>query len=118
MVEAFTNYTRGHGLRDWVLQRVTAVVMAVYVVFLFAFLLAHPHLQFVDWKTLFSYRLMRIATLLVMLNVVVHTWIGLWAVFADYVKRSWVRLLLQNAALLLLLGYLVWLIDILFALER
>lgn len=107
MVTSVTNLSR-NGLSDWLLQRISAVVMLVYTIFLVFYVLCHPHMSYADWHGLFSCLFMRIATLLVVLLVVAHAWIGLWIVFTDYIKCSCLRLLVQVVVGLLLLGYLVW----------
>ena len=53
MVASITNLGRS-GLYDWVIQRLTAVILAVYTLFLLGFVIAHPDLQYSDWQGLFS----------------------------------------------------------------
>ena len=110
-----TSFDRS-GLRDWLIQRLTAVVMAVYVIFLGLFMLLHPHMDYQTWHNLFAHIGMRVFTLLFILGLVLHTWIGLWIVFTDYVKHYPVRLLLQFLVMLSLLGLLFWCVEILWGL--
>ena len=114
MVKSITNLTR-NGLSDWLLQRVSAVMMLVYTVFLLFFLCLHPNLQYLEWKALFVTPFMKIVSVLVLLSLLAHAWIGLWIVFTDYVKCIVVRLILQILVILLLLGYLIWGIMILWS---
>jgi len=101
------------GFHDWIVQRVTAVLIAVYVIFLFGFLCLHHPLDYTVWHQLFSHTAMKVATVIVMLSVIWHAWIGLWTVFTDYVKNCAVRLLLEIIVIIALLSYVIWCIDIL-----
>jgi len=99
------------GFLDWIVQRATAVIIGAYAIFLCLFLVCHAPLTYVDWSGLFSNVLMRIATVIVMLAILWHAWIGLWTVFTDYVKCAYLRLVLQVGVIVLLVGYLVWCLD-------
>ena len=102
------------GFHEWVVQRVSAVVIGVYAVFLFVFLLCHSPLHFTSWHMLFDHTAMKVATLVVLIAVLWHAWIGLWTVFTDYIKNGAVRLLLEATVVLLLVSYLAWCLVILF----
>lgn len=101
------------GLREWLAQRVTAVLIAVYTVFLITYLLKHPDASYEQWKSLFVCTWMKVATMIVIISIVWHAWIGLWTVFTDYVKCHIARLILQIGVILLLAAYFIWVIDIL-----
>lgn len=99
------------GFHDWVVQRVTAVLIAVYTLFLLGYIAFHHPLSYSLWHGLFSHVGMKIATLIVAVSVIWHAWIGLWTVFTDYVKNGPTRLLLEVLVIIALVGYLVWCID-------
>lgn len=101
------------GLMDWLAQRCTAVVIGVYAVFMLAYLIGHAPVTYQAWQGLFASIWMQISTVLVLLAILWHAWIGLWTVFTDYIKNAAVRLLIEVLVILLLLGYLVWVIEIL-----
>lgn len=96
------------GLRDWLIQRFTAVFLAAYTIFLFVFIIKHPHFEYADWQALFSYRAMQLSTLFALISMAAHAWIGLWTVLTDYVKSILVRYLLQAVILLALFVYVIW----------
>jgi succinate dehydrogenase / fumarate reductase membrane anchor subunit len=98
---------RGAGTRDWLLQRGTAVVLAVYVLVLAGFFATHTPVTFEAWCALFAVPAMRVLTLAAVVAVVFHAWIGWWVVTTDYL-RGGVRLLAQAAVLVLLAVCLVW----------
>lgn len=110
MVEKVTSLT-GNGLRDWLIQRLSALILAAYALFLLAYIIFCAP-DFTAWQALFRHEFMRVFTVLALLSMVYHTWIGLWTVFTDYIKCAYLRLLLQTLVVLVLLGYLVWGIDI------
>lgn len=101
------------GLRDWLIQRITAVVMAVYGAGLTGWLLLQPHLDYDTWTALFSSQMVRSVTLLVLLNVYYHAWIGVRDIVMDYVKPAGVRLVIHVLVIMALLLYTIWSVDIL-----
>ena len=101
-----------NGLSAWLIQRVSAIVLAAYVIFLFAFFVTHPGIPFEEWRVLFTATWMRLFTLLSLLSLMAHSWIGIWTVLTDYVKCSYARLTIQVAVILLLTLCLAWGIQI------
>jgi succinate dehydrogenase / fumarate reductase membrane anchor subunit len=107
MVNNVTSLT-GNGLKDWLIQRATAVYFAIYIIFLFGFLLSHPNLNFEQWHALFANHMFQIATAIGLLAFSLHTWIGIWTVTTDYIKCTAIRLSLQLMVVLGLLGQFIW----------
>ena len=101
-----------YGLRDWLAQRVTAVVMLAYTLVL---VLALPRgaLTYAAWKTLFAHEWMRFASFLFAAGVLIHAWIGVRNIWMDYVKHAGLRLALQIATILWLVGCAGWAMQIL-----
>lgn len=97
-----------YGLRDWLIQRVSAVVIAVYAVWLLAEALALPTLDYGNWSGLFATVHMKVLSLVAVLALAYHGWIGVRDIFMDYIKPVGVRLLLQVVAITVLVGYVVW----------
>lgn len=112
MIQSVMGLT-GNGLKDWFVQRVSAVIIGLYVIFLAGYILSHSLLDYVTWQGLFAHPFMRFFTFLTLLSVVVHAWIGIWTVLTDYVKVVWLRLSLEVLMALALLFYLIWGIQIL-----
>lgn len=107
MVDTITSYSRS-GLRDWLMQRVTAVIIAAFAVTLLSFMFTHMPLTQTLWQQFFSGLPVKILAFLSALSIVVHAWIGMWTVYTDYVKPAGVRLLLQILTILALMALLVW----------
>lgn len=98
----------GSGLRDWLVQRFTAIFLSVYVLGLGIFLWQHPGLEYTQWQQLFSQPFVQVATLFALICTAFHAWIGLWTVLTDYVKILSVRYLLQFVILFALFWYVIW----------
>ena len=105
-----------YGLRDWLVQRVTAVVMAVYAIFMVAHLLLQPSFGYDTWIELFSGNIVRTFTLLFLLSLFYHAWVGVRDIVMDYVKPASVRLLIHVLVILALVLYVIWSVQILWGL--
>lgn len=106
-----------YGLRDWLAQRVTAVVMALYLLVLAGFLATHQPLQYADWRGFFECNLTRLGTILFLLSLFLHAWVGVRDIFMDYLKPVALRLTLEVLAILALIVYAVWSMQILWGIE-
>lgn len=105
-----------YGLRDWLAQRITAVVMVVFVLCLTLTLLISPPRDYEGWKAIFSNQWMRIASFLFLVSLFWHAWIGMRNILMDYVHATSIRLTLQVLVILSLLFYTVWSMEILWEL--
>ncbi len=103
----------GTGLRDWIIQRVTAVFLTGYIFFLVYYWLTQPNLAAIGWQVLFSGLIMKVATLLALVALLLHAWIGVWTIITDYVSAYCLRIILLSVVSFGLLGYLGWGLSIL-----
>ncbi|BCE02817.1 succinate dehydrogenase, hydrophobic membrane anchor protein [Marinicellulosiphila megalodicopiae] len=99
-----TNLTR-NGLTDWIVQRVSAVILAAYTLFIMAFFMCSVDVTYASWTGLFSNLWVKVFTLLTVFSIVAHAWIGMWTVFTDYVKSTAVRAFLQIGLFVILFFY-------------
>lgn len=97
----------GSGTRDWVVQRISAVVLAVYALVMLCWFLTHDY-TFELWRGFMLSLPMRLFNLLAILAIAAHAWVGMWTVFTDYVKSGGLRFVLQAAMILALLVYVFW----------
>lgn len=105
------------GLNPWLLQRASALLMAILLpVFLVYAVRACP-LDYWAWRELFMPLPVRVGMLLFVAALLVHAWIGLREVFMDYVHPMAVRLPLYLLFATVYLGCLVWTADILWSLN-
>lgn len=102
-----------YGVRDWLIQRVSAVFMIAYVLSLVTLLFLVTPQDYVAWKSIFNNQWMRIASLLFLVSLFWHAWVGVRNILMDYVQATGVRLTLHVLTILSLLFYLVWSVEIL-----
>lgn len=102
-----------YGLRDWLVQRVTAVVMAVGSSALGIYLLLHSDMGYDRWTALFSSQPVRAFALLFLFSLFYHAWVGIRDIVMDYVKPASVRLVIHVLVILALILYAIWSVQIL-----
>lgn len=83
------------GVQDYVSLRATAIVLALYSLFILGFFLFTPEITFEVWQGLFANIFVKVFTLLALVSIAIHTRIGLWQVLTDYVKNARLRAILQ-----------------------
>lgn len=105
-----------YGLKDWLAQRITAVVMAVYLAGFAVLLVACPPEGYEGWRALFGNQAMRIATFVFFISLFWHAWIGVRDIFMDYIPSTALRLAVESLAVLVLVAYTGWAIQILWSL--
>ena len=105
----------GSGSRDWIIQRISAVILAVYSVVLLGFFLTHGNVTFYEWSAFMTSLPMRLFSLITILALAGHAWVGMWTVFTDYITTSQMgssargmRLVLQSLMIIAILVFLFW----------
>ena len=102
-----------YGLMDWLIQRLSAVVMVLYTVLLLALVLWNGGIDYSLWTGLFAHGGFRLASFLFMVSLLYHAWIGVRDILMDYIKPAAIRLLLETITVVLLVAYLGWTLQIL-----
>lgn len=97
-----------NGLHDWLIQRVTAVVLAAYVFYLAGFVFSSDSLSFAEWQGLFDQNWFKIFSLIAIVSLSFHAWIGLWVVSTDYIKPTCLRMLFQVFLILSCFAFTIW----------
>ena len=105
-----------YGLRDWLSQRVTAALMALFTVALIVQLLLPGQIGYDKWAGIFSHQWMKLLTFVVIVSLLVHAWVGMRDVLMDYVKPVGMRLSLQVATIVWLVGCTGWAIQVIWRL--
>ncbi|MFM8574826.1 MAG: succinate dehydrogenase, hydrophobic membrane anchor protein, partial [Limnohabitans sp.] len=83
----------GYGFRDWLAQRVTAALMALFtVVLLVQVLFTSGPLGYEEWAGIFAAQWMKFLTFGVVLALLWHVWVGVRDIWMDYIKPVGVRL--------------------------
>ncbi len=119
MVTQVLSFSRS-GLADFVIQRVSACIMAVYTLVLTWFFSTNE-ITYTVFSNFFSSTPMQIFSTMTLLSILAHAWIGLWTVGTDYIRSAHlefipglakfstaIRFLYQVACLLIMFVYLVW----------
>ncbi|HSX20730.1 MAG TPA: succinate dehydrogenase, hydrophobic membrane anchor protein [Gammaproteobacteria bacterium] len=104
-----------NGLQDWIIQRVTAAILAVYSIFLFIFWLCTAR-TYDAWVVLFNIGVMRFMTVVALTCLIAHAWIGLWIICTDYIKSAGMRIAVLICIYMFLLFDVIWAIQILWGL--
>lgn len=105
-----------YGFRDWLSQRVTAVVMAVFTVVLLAQVLFGEPLSYVKWSGIFAQQWMKVLTFVVIVSLLWHAWVGVRDIWMDYIKPVGLRLSLQVLTIVWLVGCAGWAVQVLWRL--
>ena len=106
-----------YGLRDWLMQRITAVAIALYLVLLLGILLFTPGMDLAAWRALFSSQAFKLATFVALISVFLHAWVGMRDVIMDYIRPTGIRLTLEVIVIGALIVYTGWTIQILWGLK-
>jgi len=121
MVTSITNLSR-NGVSDWLIQRVSAVVLLAWFLFIGYTILNLGDAGYLEWRALFSRLWMKVFTLAALLALFGHAWVGMWTVFTDYLTKgtlgataAWLRFAVQLICFVVLLVYLVWAVHILWS---
>jgi succinate dehydrogenase / fumarate reductase membrane anchor subunit len=106
-----------YGMRDWLSQRVTAVLMALFTVLVLVQLLfARGPVGYDVWAGIFSAQWMKVITFSVFVSLGWHAWVGVRDILMDYVKSMGLRLALQVATIVWLVGCIGWAVQVLWRL--
>jgi succinate dehydrogenase / fumarate reductase membrane anchor subunit len=104
-----------YGLRDWLAQRITGVLMALFtVVLLVQVLFTSGPIGYEAWAGIFASQWMKGLTFTVIVALIYHAWIGMREVFMDYVREPiGLRIVLYVFTLVWLLACAGWAIQVL-----
>nr|WP_315253280.1 succinate dehydrogenase, hydrophobic membrane anchor protein [uncultured Duganella sp.] len=104
-----------YGMRDWLAQRVTAVIMVVYTAALVLSFLTGQNFTYEGWAGLFAQQWFKLLTAVTLIGLFYHAWVGMRDVWMDYVRAIGLRLFLQIATMAWLIGCAVWSIQIIWS---
>lgn len=102
-----------YGLRDWMVQRATAVLMALFTLVLVVECLLPGEMSYEKWGAIFAHQWMKVLTFVTLFAVIWHAWVGVRDVLMDYVKPLGTRVVLQVAAIAWLVGCAGWALQVL-----
>ncbi len=103
-----------YGLRDWLAQRITATLMALFTLLLLAQLIfSKGPIGYDQWAGIFSSQWMKTLTFSVIVALAWHAWVGMREIWMDYIKPVGLRLFLQAFSLVWLVSCSGWAIQVL-----
>ena len=106
-----------YGWKDFLVQRISAVLMAVFtLVVLAALLFTKGPIGYDTWAGIFAPQWMKFLTLVTVVALAWHAWIGVRDIWMDYVKSVALRLSLQVVTIVWLVGCIGWGIQVLWRL--
>ncbi len=105
---------QAHGLRAWLLQRITAIYLLLFVLYLLVHFLRTPVSDFSAWHAWLSDPVVNLSTGLFVLSLLLHAWIGVRDVIMDYVTHTGLRVSLFAGVGLMLAGSGLWSLRVLF----
>lgn len=109
---------RAQGLRAWLLQRLSAAYMAVYVIVAIGWLALNAPLDFASWQALFARPLINIFTQLFIFLLLAHAWVGMRDIFVDYVHHLPTRFILLMLVSTWQVMLAIWIFMVLFSVVR
>ena len=104
-----------YGLTGFIWQRITSVVLTVWVLWIGISVMFGP-LTYETWAALFAPLWMKVLTLIALLSLLCHAWVGVRNIWMDYIAPVWLRLLLQTLTVLWLTACGIWSVQILWRL--
>jgi succinate dehydrogenase / fumarate reductase membrane anchor subunit len=106
-----------YGLRDWLVQRFTGVVMALFTLaVLIQVLLPGEPMGYHRWSGIFGQQWMKLLAYAVVVALAWHAWVGMRNIWMDYVRHVGARLTLQVLTLVWLTGCAGWALQVLWRL--
>jgi succinate dehydrogenase / fumarate reductase, membrane anchor subunit len=106
-----------YGTRDWIGQRVTAALMALFTLVVLAeVLFSKGPVTYTVWAGIFSGQCMKFLTFVTILSLLYHAWIGVRDIWMDYVQPVGIRLALQVFSIVWLVGCAGWAVQVLWRL--
>ena len=97
------------GLQAWVIQRVSAVYIAMFIVAASLSLLVNgPPENYQAWKHLWATPLFNLATSLFIAALLLHAWVGIRDIVLDYIHPPALRFIVLSLLIGALLGCALW----------
>ncbi len=122
MVTNVTSLTRS-GLSDFLVQRISAVIMALYTFVVLGFFVANPALSHATLSGFFASTPMLLFSTAMVFSTAAHAWIGMWTIGTDYIRDHYFgrhstafRMVYQAGCLILIFVYVVWALQLFWSL--
>lgn len=110
-----SNSGSSSGLKEWVLQRLTALYMSFYFIFISICFFSFDNFNYTNWIEIFSSFYFKIITILFVFSLSLHSSIGMSIVLTDYIKHTYLRIILDFFVNIILLSYIFCIMQILWS---
>jgi succinate dehydrogenase / fumarate reductase membrane anchor subunit len=98
---------------EWLVQRVSSIYLAGFVVYLIVHLVMNPVKTYTGWSGYFSHGGVRLAWALFFASLLLHAWTGMRSIYLDYAKPTSVRFAVTIATAIGLIALGLWAANIL-----
>ena len=106
-----------YGLRDWLAQRVTAALMALFTLLvLVQVIFSKGAVGYDKWAGIFSSQWMKVLTFTIIIALAYHVWVGMRDIWMDYIKAVGLRIGLQVFTMVWLIACAGWGLQVLWRL--
>jgi succinate dehydrogenase / fumarate reductase membrane anchor subunit len=99
---------KASGLKAWAIQRLTAIYVGLFALYLMVVLLFSAPTDYAAWRAWLGGPVVSVAMLLFVVSVLMHAWIGVRDVLIDYVHPIAIRAPLLGGIALLLVALGLW----------
>lgn len=104
MVKSISSVGR-NGVHDYLLIRASGIVLTLYTLYMVGFLAFGGEINYLSWNAFFGSTFTKVFTMIALVAILIHAWIGLWQVLTDYIKPAKLRAVLQFAVIVALSAY-------------
>lgn len=101
------------GLRTWLIQRLSAVYMLLFVIGFGGYFVACTPDSYLEWRAMMANSFVAVTATLFCLSLLTHAWIGMRDVVMDYLHHDAIRLTFLTVIGFALLGAALWIMKIL-----
>jgi len=109
---------RASGMRAWLLQRLSSVYMAAFIVVTLLWFATSDAITYTTWRELLANPLITVAVALFFCSLLIHAWIGMRDVLIDYVPIMGLRLVILLGIAVFLIAMGIWVAFILISVVR
>lgn len=101
---------RGDGMRSWLIQRVSAIFILLYLIYLLISVSGFTTIDYSHWHAWVGSTANKILILLFFVSLLLHAWVGIRDVILDYIHGFTIRFIALTAIIGTMLAMAVWLL--------
>ncbi len=97
-----------HGLRPWLVQRVSAVYIALFIIYCVFTFASAGDAGYLQWREWMFHPFNTIAVGLFAIALLLHAWVGMRDIILDYVHNTLIRMLAFTLVIIVLISSGLW----------